>query len=80
MIQVSADISDRVTRERECRALYEAGSAIPDAHLLLINISEESTIEIETGTIRIMPAWKWLLKPQAPREISDHHTRPIVPH
>ncbi|OEU48654.1 MAG: hypothetical protein BA861_08275 [Desulfobacterales bacterium S3730MH5] len=79
-IQVSADISDPVTRERECRALYEAGSAIPDAHLLLINISEESTIETETGTIRIMPAWKWLLKPQAPRGTSNHHTRPIVSH
>jgi predicted AAA+ superfamily ATPase len=61
-IQVSADISDPITRERECRALYEAGSAMPDAHLLLINISEESTIKTESGTIRIIPAWKWLLK------------------
>lgn len=61
-IQVSTDISEPVTRERECRALYEAGSAMPDAHLLLINISEESTIKTESGTIRIVPAWKWLLK------------------
>ena len=61
-IQVSADISDPITRERECRALYEAGSAMPDAHLLLINISEESTIKTESGTIHIIPAWKWLLK------------------
>jgi predicted AAA+ superfamily ATPase len=61
-IQVSVDISDPITRERECRALYDAGSAMPDAHLLLINISEESTIKTESGTIRIIPAWKWLLK------------------
>ena len=61
-IQVSTDISEPVTRKRECRALYEAGSAMPDAHLLLINISEESTIKTETGAIRVVPAWKWLLK------------------
>jgi predicted AAA+ superfamily ATPase len=61
-IQVSADISDPTTRERECRALIEAGSAMSDAHLVLINVSEESTIEREGCTIHIMPAWKWLLR------------------
>lgn len=62
-IQVSADISNPTTRERECRALEEAASAMPDAPLVLINVSEESTIERQGCTIRIMPAWKWLLRP-----------------
>ncbi len=37
---------------------------MPDAHLVLINVSEKSTIEREGRTIHIMPAWKWLLRPQ----------------
>ncbi|MCK4786797.1 MAG: ATP-binding protein [Desulfobacteraceae bacterium] len=61
VIQVSADISDPTTRERECRALYEASSNLAGAHFLLINVSEESAIDMGDVTIRIIPAWKWLL-------------------
>ncbi len=60
-IQVAADVSDPITRERECRALVEAHSDAPDAKLFLINLSEEATIEINGVTIQMVPAWKWLL-------------------
>ncbi len=62
MIQVAADISTKKTRERECRALYEAGAAKPEANLVLINISEETTIEEKNRTIQVIPAWKWMIK------------------
>jgi hypothetical protein len=61
VIQVSADISDPATRERECRALSEAGLPFPDAHFLLINVSEETTIHFDNITVQVIPAWKWLL-------------------
>ncbi len=63
-IQVAADISNPRTRERECRALSEAGAAFPSISLLLINISEEETVERNGSSIRIIPAWKWLIASQ----------------
>jgi hypothetical protein len=61
VIQVAADISNSDTREREIRALVEAGRDTKGAELLLLNLSEESSITREGLTIEILPAWKWLL-------------------
>lgn len=61
VIQVSADLSDPSTREREYRALYESVSAWPEARFLLINLSEESTVRLGNVTVNLQPAWKWLL-------------------
>jgi len=60
-IQVSADISDKKTLERECRALYEAKSISPDVNLVLINMSQEKYIKYSNCDIHVIPAWKWLL-------------------
>jgi len=60
-IQVAADVSDPITRERECRALAEASAILPDAELLLINLSEEETVEKNGVIMELVPAWKWLL-------------------
>ena len=60
-IQVAADVSDPITRDRECRALIESQSIMPDADLLLINLSEEATIAKNGVSIELVPAWKWLL-------------------
>ena len=60
-IQVAADVSDLMTRQRECRALSEVSVTVPDAELVLINLSEESTIKLNSDLIRMIPAWKWLL-------------------
>jgi hypothetical protein len=62
VIQVSTDISNRQTRERECRALAEAGQEIPGAGLLLITLSDEESMT-DPAAIRIIPAWKWFLSP-----------------
>ena len=61
VIQVSADISDSLTREREWRALRDASSVLPDAHFILINLVEEAEINLDNITVSIIPAWKWLL-------------------
>jgi len=60
-IQVAADVSDSITLNRECRALLEASCIAPDADFLLINLSEETTIDMNGVSIRMIPAWKWLL-------------------
>jgi len=60
-IQVAADVSNPITRDRECRAFIEACPIVPDAQLLLINLSEEETIRINDVSIQLVPAWKWLL-------------------
>jgi predicted AAA+ superfamily ATPase len=41
--------------------LVEAGRDAKGAELLLLNLSEESSITREGLTIAILPAWKWLL-------------------
>jgi len=61
LIQVAADVSDPMTRKRECRAFVEASPIVPNAESLLINLSEKETVEMEGVTIQLVPAWEWLL-------------------
>ena len=59
---LAADISNAETLERETRALVEAGRTVKGAELLLLlNLSEESSITRDGFTIEVLPAWKWLL-------------------
>ena len=62
VIQVSSDLSDPSTRQREFRALSDMGSTWPNARFLVINLSDEYTFDIEDLTINITPVWKWLLE------------------
>jgi len=61
-IQVSESLSDATTRAREVRALEAvmAERALPEA--ILITLDEETRIETSHGLIRVMPAWRWLLR------------------
>ncbi|MFH2220180.1 MAG: ATP-binding protein [Pseudomonadota bacterium] len=60
-IQVAADISNPITREREYRALNEISPTLPDASFQLINLSEEAFVDAGGANVHIIPAWKWLL-------------------
>ncbi len=60
VIQVSADLSNPLTRQREYRALSDTGAAWNEASYLIINLSEEGRVDIGDLTISIRPAWKWL--------------------
>jgi predicted AAA+ superfamily ATPase len=59
--QVSLDVSDPETYEREIAPLAAVAQyhQIPD--VVLITRSDERTVEHNGVTIRIVPAWKWLL-------------------
>ncbi|MBL7179305.1 MAG: hypothetical protein ABIK98_15780 [Pseudomonadota bacterium] len=61
VIQVSADVSNPITREREYRALFKASSESPGADFQLINLSEEADVDEDGVTVHTLPAWKWLL-------------------
>lgn len=61
LIQVTWDMSDDNTREREINGLLEASKATGCDKLTIITIDEESAFEINGKTIHVMPAWKWAL-------------------
>ena len=60
-IQVSYNISDTATREREVGALLKFTNAFPGYKGIIITNDSEEHIETETGTIEVVPVWKWLL-------------------
>jgi predicted AAA+ superfamily ATPase len=62
LIQVSAEIDDPSTREREIRALLAAKTEHPGATLHLITLTPERAVDIPAET-RVHPAWRWLLAP-----------------
>jgi len=67
IIQVCADLQDERTRSREIRALLKASRELRCDNLLILSEQEEKTEEAEwfgmTGTIRYVPLWKWLERP-----------------
>lgn len=62
LIQVTWDMSDENTREREIGGILEASTATGCANLLIITKDEETVIVRESKQISVVPAWKWLLQ------------------
>lgn len=62
LIQVTWDINDSDTREREIKGIIEASAFTGCNKLTIITRSEEGTVETENHRIDIIPAWKWLLQ------------------
>ena len=62
LIQVSYDIQNQKTLNREVDALIEASSELNCNNLLIITREREDTIEKEGLKIEIKPAFKWLLE------------------
>ena len=61
LIQVTWDMSDRDTREREINGLLEASKATQCDKLTIITIDEECSFERNGRIIHAVPAWKWML-------------------
>ena len=59
-VQVSADVSDEATLERELRALWEAmgESGVSESALVVLEGAERS-YERQGMTVRQVPAWRW---------------------
>ena len=61
LIQVTWDMSDGKTREREIKGILEASKATQCDKLTIVTIDEENSFEINGKTIHVVPAWKWVL-------------------
>lgn len=62
LIQVTWDMTDPDTRKREIAGLLEASKMTGCDNLSIITAGEEEkSIEQGDKTIRVLPAWKWLL-------------------
>ena len=62
LIQVSYSINDPETYARETNSLLEASEQLNCNSLAIVTFNEERNIERNGKTIRVLPAWKWLLK------------------
>ncbi len=61
-IQVSYNIADDTTKQREVKALLKLSEVYALDKLEIITWDEESTIQENGVTIQVIPVWKWLLR------------------
>ena len=61
-IQVTANMTNPRTRQREITALEQAMHRMPDVTGTIITLREEGTIPTDAGSINVIPAWKWALR------------------
>ncbi|MDO9577831.1 MAG: ATP-binding protein [Candidatus Cloacimonadales bacterium] len=61
LIQVSYDLSNEQTLQREIKPLLRLSEKNPAAELMLISNYTEKTIEQNGKQIKVIPAWKWCL-------------------
>lgn len=64
LLQVSESIVDPQTRKREVTALNEAMAELQLKEGTIITRGEEEQIQVQSGTIRVLPAWRFLLNIQ----------------
>jgi len=62
LLQVSYDLSNTKTLERENRGLKEAMNCLKQKEGLIINNYLDKTEKIDGGVIRYIPLWRWLLQ------------------
>ena len=60
-IQVSYNIEDAATLDREVSALSVLPKVHPCSRRIVITYDQERIIEDEYGTIEVVPCWKWML-------------------
>lgn len=62
LIQVTWSINDPDTRKREVEGLLEAASVTGCRDLVIVTMEGEAEIKESDYTIRVIPAWKWMLQ------------------
>ena len=67
LLQVSADIADPATHERETRALLAATAVYPEATPLLLTFDSQPPRHLVAAPLRWQPAIAWLLGDPVPR-------------
>jgi len=62
LVQSCVSLRQAETREREVRALSEAMGECRTREGTIVTLHESETLDVDTGTIRVVPAWWWLLQ------------------
>lgn len=62
LVQVSHSLLEPKTRKRELSALIEAMTELKLDHSFVVTSNEEETVESDSGTISVVPAWKFILR------------------
>lgn len=62
LYQVCWELDSQDTKNREIRGLLEASSATSCKNLFIVTRDEEDEIRSDEHTIKIIPAWKWMLQ------------------
>jgi predicted AAA+ superfamily ATPase len=60
LVNVSYDISEKKTYDREVNGLVEAMKALKLKKAVLVTAQKQDVITVEKLEIAIMPLWKWL--------------------
>ena len=74
LIQVSYTINDPGTYARETDALLDASLKLKCDKLTILTFDEERTIKAGEHTIKVMPAWRWMLAAGPEKTDNDGHT------
>jgi hypothetical protein len=61
LVQVCESLAEPSTRKRETLALFEAMAELGLNTGILVTWNEDERINMETGTIQVVPAWRFLL-------------------
>ncbi len=62
LIQVSESLADPLTKKREVSALEEAMKEQGNNYGIIVTRNEEESIQVQSGHINVIPAWRFLLK------------------
>ncbi len=61
LVQVCESMADQQTRKRETSALAEAMTELKLSHGIIVTRNEEEQIQVDSGKIDVVPAWRFLL-------------------
>ena len=61
LIQVCYNMTDQLTRKQETASLETAMAELAIKESVLLSYNERSELKTESGMIRIIPVWEWLL-------------------
>jgi len=62
-LQVCETLAQPDTRKREIAALQEAMQEHQIGNAMIVTRDDDETVETAAGTIRVVPAWQYLLEP-----------------
>lgn len=65
LIQVTWDVGNRRTRDREIRAILSAAEELSVDKLLILTVNTEKKLRINQRDIEMVPIWKWLLQAES---------------